>query len=161
MEQADLERCACNLALLRGWEPGIAEFEDISAKYAAIWQNFWQPADLNGDGKVELEEYLTVAEKSIANFTNSAELQQAHAAKANIIFSILDADSNGTISLAEYKQFCTAVQLDEGIAEVAFAKLDQNGDGFISREEYIEASKDFHTSDDPNKPGNWLYGSYE
>lgn len=161
VEKADLELCALNLALLRGWEPGMPEFEDLSAKYAAIWQKFWQPADLNGDGKVELEDYLTVAEKSIANFPNSAELQEAHDAKASIIFSILDADSNGTISLDEYKQFCKAVQLDEDISEVAFAKLDQNGDGVISSEEYLERSKEFHTSDDPNIPGNWLYGSYE
>ncbi|NET86234.1 MAG: EF-hand domain-containing protein, partial [Moorea sp. SIO1F2] len=115
VEKADLEQCARNLALLRGWKAGMPEFEDISAKYAAIWQKLFQPADINGDGKVELEEYLKVADKSIANFPNSAELQEAHSAKANIIFSILDSNGNGTISLAEYKQFCKAVQLDEDI----------------------------------------------
>jgi len=161
VEQADLELCAQKIAALRHIKPGESQFEDIRAKYVAIWSSFWQPADLNGDGKVELKEYLSVAEKSIENFANSAKLKEEHAAKANTIFICLDADGNGEISLAEYKQFCTAVGLGEEVAEEAFARLDENGDGVLSREEYMERSKEFHTSDDPNAPGNWLYGSYE
>ncbi|MGK7902451.1 MAG: EF-hand domain-containing protein [Hormoscilla sp.] len=161
VEQADLELCAQKIAAMRGIQPGASEFEDIRGKYVAIWSNFWQAADVNGDGKVELEEYLSVAEKSIASFASSVKLQEAHVAKANTIFGCLDADGNGEISLAEYKQFCTAVGIGEQLAEEAFARLDENGDGVLSREEYMERSKEFHTSDDPNAPGNWLYGSYE
>lgn len=161
VELKDLELCAQNIAALQNRQVGTPEFEDIQAKYVAIWSNFWQPADLNGDGKVELDEYLMVADQSIQAFANSTTLQEAHAAKANAIFDCLDADGDGEISVAEYKQFCTAVGLDEEVAEAVFPHLDENGDGKLSREEYIDRSKEFHTSEDPNAPGNWLYGSYE
>lgn len=161
VELADLERCAINLAELRNWDADSSEFLELQAKYSAIWTNFWQPADVNGDGKVTLDEYLKVAENSIANFFDSVELQEAHENKANVIFDILDSSNDDQISLTEYKQFCVAIGLTEKDAEIAFANLDQNGDGYISRDEYLQASKEFHTSDDLNASGNWLYGSYK
>ncbi|MBX9252808.1 hypothetical protein H1Q63_02155 [Desmonostoc muscorum CCALA 125] len=161
VELADLERCATNLAKLRNWEPGSSEFIELKAKYSAIWTNFWQPADITGDGKVSLEEYLKVADTSTSNFSNSHILEDAHNAKANVIFGILDAGNNGQISLIEYKQFCVAVGLTEKDAETAFAHLDPKAYGYISRDEYLQASKEFHLSDDLNASGNWLYGFYE
>jgi juvenile hormone diol kinase len=161
VELADLESCANNLAKLRNWEADSSEFIELQAKYSAIWTNFWQPADINGDGKVSLDEYLKVADNSISNFSNSTALQDAHKNKANVIFDILDASNDGQISLTEYKQFCVAIGLNEKDAEIAFAHLDQNGDGYISRDEYLQASKEFHTSDDLNASGNFLYGYYE
>jgi len=102
---AALERCASNLAKLRNWEPNSPEFLALKAKYSAIWTNFWQPADISGDGQVSLEEYLKVADNLISNFSNSTELQDAHKNKANVIFGILDASNDGQISLIKYKQF--------------------------------------------------------
>ena len=160
VELADLESCASNLAELRNWKPDSSDFLELKAKYSAIWTNFWQPADISGDGKVSLEEYLKVADSSISNFANSTVLQDAHKNKANLIFGILDASNDGQISLTEYKQFCVAVGLTEKEAETAFAHLDSDADGHISRDEYLQASKEFHISDDLNASGNWLYGSY-
>lgn len=161
VELADLEFCAGNLAKLRNLEPNSSEVLELKANYSAIWTNFWHPADISGDGKVSLEEYLKVAENSISKFSNSTELQDAHEKKANAIFDILDASNDGQISLREYKQFCVAVGLTEKDAETAFAHLDRGANGHISRDKYLQASKEFHVSDDLNADGNWLYGSYE
>jgi len=161
VELADLELCASNLAKLRNWEPDWSNFLELKAKYSAIWTNFWQPADISGDGQVSLEEYLKVADSSISNFSNSTVLQDAHNAKANVIFDILDGSNDGQISMIEYQQFCLAIGLTEKDAETAFAHLDRNANGHISRDEYLQASKEFHVGDDLNADGNWLYGSYE
>ena len=161
VELADLELCASNLAKLRNWEPESSEFLELKTNYSAIWTNFWQPADISGDGKVSLEEYLNLADSSISNFPNSTVLQDAHKNKADVIFNILDASNDGQISLREYQQFCVAVGLTQKDAETAFAHLNRNANGHISRDEYLQASQEFHISDDLNAAGNWLYGSYE
>jgi EF-hand domain pair len=161
VELADLERCAINLAQMQGLEPESSEFLKLKEQYSAIWKNFWQRADTDGDDKVALEEYLEVADRSISDFANSTSLQDAHMAKAKAIFDILDASNDGQISLREYKIFCMAVGLTQEDAQTAFDHLDINGDGHISWDEYLQASKEFHVSDDVNASGNWLYGSYE
>ncbi|MCT7971507.1 EF-hand domain-containing protein [Laspinema olomoucense] len=104
---------------------------------------------------------MKVAETSISNFSKSAVLQDAHKSKAHVIFGILDASNDGQISLTEYKQFFVALGLTPKDAETAFAHLDRDADGYISRDEYLQASQEFHISDDLNASGNWLYGSYE
>jgi len=78
-----------------------------------------------------------------------------------VIFDILDGSNDGQISMIEYQQFCLAIGLTEKDAETAFAHLDRNANGHISRDEYLQASKEFHVGDDLNADGNWLYGSYE
>lgn len=160
VEQVDLERWAYNLAQIRGWESGTPEFENLVTKFREIWLNFWQPADANGDGKVSLEEYLQVAEVSIHNFPNSQKMQDAHAAKAKAIFTVLDLDQDGEIFQVEYVQFCEAVGLDATTAKSAFAKLTENKKDHLSWEDYFQRSKEFHVGDDPHAPGNWLYGEY-
>jgi Ca2+-binding EF-hand superfamily protein len=42
--------------------------------------------------------------------------------------------------------------------EHAFAALDLDGDGVLSREELLRAARDYYTSDDPSAIGNLLFG---
>ena len=53
---------------------------------------------------------------------------------------------------------CIAVGLTEKDAETAFAHLNYNADIYNSRDEYLQASKEIHVSDDLKASGNWLYG---
>jgi hypothetical protein len=39
-----------------------------------------------------------------------------------------------------------------------FERLDLNSDGYLSREEFALAWRQFWISDDPADPGNWLCG---
>ncbi|MFC9295666.1 hypothetical protein ACFTWH_15175 [Streptomyces sp. NPDC057011] len=45
-------------------------------------------------------------------------------------------------------------ELDE-----AFSELDRNGDEVLSREEISTAVLEYFTSEEPDAPGNWLFGS--
>jgi hypothetical protein len=45
-------------------------------------------------------------------------------------------------------------------ARTSFAKLDANGDGIISRDEYAQALYEHHMSDDLDNPGNWVLGPF-
>jgi Ca2+-binding EF-hand superfamily protein len=40
----------------------------------------------------------------------------------------------------------------------AFRRLDRDGSGKISKEEFRAAITEFYLSDDENAPGNWLLG---
>ena len=42
-----------------------------------------------------------------------------------------------------------------------FNKLDVNGDGELSKEDFWQLANDFFFTDDLTLPGNWLLGFYE
>ena len=44
----------------------------------------------------------------------------------------------------------------EAQAREAFPKLNRNGNGGISKEEWMANLKEFYYSEDPQAPGNWL-----
>src|SRR4051794_12968434 len=44
------------------------------------------------------------------------------------------------------------------VADEAFRHLDQDGDGYLSADEFITAIVEYWSSDDPDAPGNWAMG---
>jgi len=158
VERADWEKCAQNLAAIRDWKPGSPEYDDIVAKHVQIWTNSWKPADLDEDGKVSLDEYLQLADK-----------QRKHSAVAmgliydlfGAIFDIIDLDGDGKITVQDYKHYFEAWGLEEDLAEQAFTHLDLSGDGRLSRSIFIQFGSNYFMNDEPDVPGNWLFGPLE
>jgi hypothetical protein len=158
VEQADWEQCARNLADMRAWQPASPEYEAIVTKHVQIWTNFWKPADLDNDGKVSLDEYLQLADTQRKQGTVTLDLISD---LFGAIFDIIDLDGDGQITLQDYKQYFKAWGLDEELAEQAFSHLDINGDGRLSKSIFIQFGANFFINDEPNLPGNWLFGPYE
>jgi hypothetical protein len=42
-----------------------------------------------------------------------------------------------------------------------FPLLDLNGDGHISRAEFVELWTEFWAGDDPGSPGTWVFGRFQ
>jgi Ca2+-binding EF-hand superfamily protein len=43
----------------------------------------------------------------------------------------------------------------------AFTALDTDGDGHLSRTEIRTAVDEYYTSEEPDTPGNWLFGPFQ
>jgi Ca2+-binding EF-hand superfamily protein len=159
VERSDWEQCARNLAALRGWEPGSAEYEEVLAQHVAMWTTFWQPADQDQDGKVILEEYLYLAEtqRRLGFAYEMKQITRLFAA----IFDTIDLDGDGEITRNEYKLFFEAWGIDTALAEAAFSQMDFNADGRLSREVFLQYGSNFYINDEPNVAGNYLFGPYE
>ena len=111
----------------------------------------------NNDGKVELEEWLEHGDRRIHD---ESMYQTVNVELVNQVFQLLDLDGNGFITVDEYKTVLSTWRVPEELAAEIFPKLDLNGDGHISKEEFMELVRQFHISDDPDAPGNLLFGSY-
>jgi len=156
--QEDWEGSARNLAEIRGWGPGSKEYADIVARHVGIWTTFWKPADLDNDGKVALDEYLTLTDtlRKGGSFAQNVILDLFGA-----IFDVIDRDADGRITLQDYTLYFKAWGLDEDLAQHAFSQIDLSGDGLLSRNSFIQFSSNFFTSDDPALPGSHLFGPYQ
>lgn len=158
LEKQDFLDIADRFARLRNYEEGSSQHTAIRQEILRIWTNARALSDKEGDAQVTLDDWLTHEEKVL----DSEILVRSYVRGiARAIFDILDADNDTRISKEEYVQFIRAFRGEAEEGEVAFQKLDKDGNGFLTREEFLDAVTQFHLSDDPEAPGNWLYGPFQ
>ena len=155
VEQADYERIVEKLALSLKIDVGSAQYQGLRAKYMDNWEQT-ATMDKDGDGKVDVDEWLADCEATVGSPEQYNELIVA---VANQVFDLLDLDGDGEVSSDEYATWLCAHGGSRAAAAEAFTKLDLNGDGHISREEMKILLNDFYFSDDPEAPGTWLFGN--
>ena len=157
VELADYEQYAQNVAQIVGWTTDSAEFKRIHAINMGVWQFFWKPADSDDDDKVTLDEHLGFMGMMVQRSTDP-EVVAASNEHSAALFTAFDLDGDGKISVTDYKNFLQASNADADWADDVFAKLDSNGNGYISENEFAAHHRDFFSSNDPDAPGNWFYG---
>ncbi|MEG4207184.1 EF-hand domain-containing protein [Microcoleus sp. Pol7_A1] len=156
VELADFEQQGQKVAELIGIQPGSTEYEKIISTYVANWEIYWKPADADGDNKITVDEYLKSADILIAE--NTGKKTKLRVNKA--FFDSIDLDRDGEITLNEYTIYLKAVGRSEEDAKMAFSKIDTNGDGKLSRDEFATALYDYHASNDPQAPANRFFSLY-
>ncbi|MEG4207179.1 EF-hand domain-containing protein [Microcoleus sp. Pol7_A1] len=159
VELADFEHQGQKVAELRGIQPGSTEYEKIISTYVLLWETYWKPADADGDNQVTVDEYLKFGDILIAA-NKDAKNEKTKLGPSQAVFDTVDINGDGEIDLKEYAIYLKAVGRSEEDAKIAFSKIDKDGDGKLSRDEFAIALYDYHTSNDPQDPANWAFGSY-
>lgn len=156
VEKADFETIFQTLAQAKKLEVDTPKYDQLHDKFMEDWEHLQKDADTDNDGQVSLEEWLAHGDRRI----NDESMYQTVVDLANQVFELLDLDGNGVITVDEYKTILVSWRVSEEFAEEIFPKLDLNSDGHISKEELVELVRQFHTSDDPDAPGNSFFGPY-
>ncbi len=162
LNRFDFEFLACKLGQGKPW----SVLRDVKAKYLDFWMEIKEISDKNEDGRVSLDEWLEAHDQLIS----SGKFDKIILDITEGFFELFDADKNGHITIDEYFDFAIAYNLfgDPYQAasfpyqkfEEAFNKLDLKQNGYIDLEQLRQLNRDFFYSDDPNSPGNWLFGWY-
>jgi Ca2+-binding EF-hand superfamily protein len=151
-ERADIDGLVDRLAAIRDWRPGSPEHDAMRGFYVAMWEALERAADENHDRRVSLEEATRLLDDAVRGGPEAIKQW------SRVMFDTLDADYDGEISPAEYRQMLAVGALDAAVADAIFPKLDLNGDGHISAAEFDQLYLEFFTSDDAAAPGNLLFG---
>lgn len=157
LERRDFEQIVQSVAAARGLQPESATYQDLESSVMATWSHIEQFVDRNGDGRASLDEWLRTLEDTIGNEQN---YNRYVIPMAREIFNVLDTDDDGVVGVQEYQAFFQCLGASPQAAVGAFQRLDTNGDGQLARDELLERVREFHTGDDANAPGNWLFGAY-
>jgi len=155
---SDFERLAQQLAELRGWRPGTADYEKITSQYLFRWNRMRseikQALHVQNDGQVNLDEWLTYYGIVLNDQNQEKELL----ALAEAVFNVVDLDETGHLDKAEWTELFRAYNIPVIYVEETFARIDRNGDGVLSKEEVLSMIREFYYSDDPNAAGNYMFG---
>lgn len=154
LEEEDHVLKTREVAAVRGWQPGSAEYENLQNIYMSFWEQL-RHADTSRDDRVSRDEYQVFLERMLSD----PEVFRATSRPgSDFIFDLFDGDGDGTITMQEYGEL---LRIYRGSAEDltdAFAHMDHNGNGTLSKDEFNALFNEFHLSDDPQAPGNHLFG---
>jgi Ca2+-binding EF-hand superfamily protein len=154
LDQDDFAALAARWTVNRGLAPDSPTADRLSAIMTGWWETLLAASDSARDDKVTLDEVLLVVDQLSADTAPVA-------ATAAAMFEAIDANGDGRISAAEYRELIetwTGVSAD---TDEIFSLLDLDGDGHISREEFVTLWTEFWAGDNPNAAGTWVFGRFE
>jgi Ca2+-binding EF-hand superfamily protein len=138
----------------RGLAPDSAEAARLSAIMMGWWATLLAASDVDRDEKVTLDEVLLVVDRL-------AEDTRPVATTATAMFEAVDANGDGRISAAEYRELVETWNGRPTDTDEVFALLDLDGDGHLSLAEFVELWTEFWAGDNPNAAGTWVFGRFE
>jgi Ca2+-binding EF-hand superfamily protein len=130
--------------------------EALREQVVSWWKHICTIADIDGDARVTLPEWKTYWHSVIRGVEQGdGTLDSLHRAARGTLRA-LDRTGSGRVTLDEYAAWLDAWGANG--AEASFGELDRGTKGFLTEEDVVVAVQEFYLSDDPDAPGNVLYG---
>jgi Ca2+-binding EF-hand superfamily protein len=133
------------------WAEDSAKAERMRALFDGWWDAISAAVDIDKDGVLTADEFV---EGSASSRPDAREWV------GPMLFDAFDRSGDGVISPAEYREFLSLYGVDAAQADEIFARLDLDGDGHVTREEFGGLFMQWVGSGDEDAPGNWLFGPY-
>lgn len=154
IDRKDFELAIEKVCSLRGWTPGSEAYKRTYNSMIEIWEGLRQRADSNKDGQVSVEEWASMWDDYSKKPENALEWQTQY---MRFMFELEDASGDGSIDVDEFTSVCSCYGLEAGECREAFSKMSQ-GQNNVSYEQFEHLWKQFFMSENPQEPGNYIFG---
>ncbi|RPF38321.1 EF-hand domain-containing protein [Streptomyces sp. TLI_185] len=129
---------------------GLKDDDQFVVTARTLDERAWASMDADGDGKMTFDEYTA--------WVGAEAFDTVCAPVLAALFDLADTNHDGALDLREFTALRTALNNPATNAETAFTALDTDGDGRISRDDYI-ASIRAHVTGESSPMGRALYSS--
>jgi Ca2+-binding EF-hand superfamily protein len=108
------------------------------------------------DAKISLDEFVGSYAITIGNKELYDRLVAGY---GDFLFGLWDTDGDDKLAYDEWVRLTACYGVGEEAAQDSARRLDDDGDGYLTTQELLQAIDEFF-GDDPDAPGNWLFGPY-
>lgn len=155
IERDDLLALGSRVLLGFGEAPTSAKGKQLIDRFDDLWTEILAHADSDGSGAISPAEFRGAM---ITAYIEGRKFDKSFRPAATAIAALCDHDGDGAISLQDFQVLQAAFGVRDGDAASAFQRLDTDGNGSLSVDELVQAAHDYYTAEDPNAPGNSLFG---
>lgn len=156
-ERSDFEQAAAAMIAEFGLKSGDAAAARLAGLCRELWEMLAAAADADGDGRISRAEYKDAFAAGLLETEDSFEA--GYRPFLDAIMDVADTNGDGRLSLAEHSRWITSLMnVPPGDAVEIARRLDGDGDGYIDREEILDAIHDYYFDEDPESAGGWLLG---
>ena len=151
LSESDFAALAARWSHTRGLAPDSA----AATRLAAIMMGWWETllAASGRDARATVDDVLRVVDGLAADTGRVV-------ATATAMFEAIDENGDERISAAEYRQLIETWTGRPTDTDEVFGLLDADGDGHLSREEFVVLWTEFWAGDDPDAAGTWVFGRF-
>lgn len=157
IERSDFELAAQRFAEAFSAPEDSTAVAHLRDTLVTVWSDLVSISDVDGDGRISREEYKKAFAQHMLE--DETELVAKYRPFIDALMTVADTDGDGRVDLDEHIKWYTALMgITPDEARESFARLDRDGDGYVTSEEMFQAVVEYYFSDDPEAPGNWLIG---
>lgn len=152
----DYDVAAANVCGAFDFAKDSPQYEKVHVIYLRLWVALSRRMDQQQTGRISREQFIESCARVIVEAEEGYD--RIIGPIALTIFDLIDADESGTLDIEELTTWFNAYGVCADDAQRAFKAVDRNGDGLLDANEVQKAIREFYTSDDPQAPGNLIFG---
>jgi len=157
----DFSEIAERIRMGLGYPEGSDKHKFLAEKSAHFFHRLLSSTPHDGNQIITQKEWINYLYNEIVTANDEEELEEFEEFIIGFLFDMFDDNHDGYISTDEYVDMFVVYGIDIKYSAKAFLNLDVNKDDRLSRNELIHSFETFLLSDDPEHPGNWIFGKWE
>jgi len=152
IDEKDFDIAVVKITKLRNWAADGPEVAHIRQTLTQVWESLKEGADQDHDGVISIEEWCGMW----ANGDMSNQLWQQQ--YLDFFFELEDTSGDGTIDLEEFVKLFANYGISKDECSEAFNRLSKNNAVEVTKPEFAKLWHEYFTSDNPDAPGNCIFG---
>lgn len=153
----DFEAVAHKLAEMAGWSTRSPKCLTLMGQFTQEWKRLKGSADADHDQKISIDEWFTYYDGVLSDEQKYNKRVQT---LKELVFDVFDVNGDGELSAAEWSKLLSVYNVSPVYVSIIFPILDIDQDGVLKKPDVIALMREFFYSDDPDAPGNLVFGPY-